>query len=202
MKKAKKILALLLCAILLVGATIAGTVAYLTDIDNEVTNTFAVGKVVITMDEAAVNEYGELLYETDGTTPKARVLANTYKLVPGRSYKKDPTVHVQSDSEDCYIFVKIDNQIKDLVDNTTIEAQILAKGWTALDGVSGVYYKEWAKGSTEVDLVVFENFKIKADVVAATLNNYAGKTVKVTAYAIQKFGFDTANAAWTGGNFS
>ena len=45
MKKAKKILALLLCAVLLVGATIAGTVAYLTD-EKAVVNTFTVGEKI------------------------------------------------------------------------------------------------------------------------------------------------------------
>lgn len=195
MKKAKKVLLTLLCALLLVGASIAGTVAYLTDIDNEVTNTFSVGKVVITMDEKAVDIYG-------APTGEPRRATNAYTLVPGREYDKDPTVHVQSDSESCYIFVKIENQIKDIVDTTTIEAQIEAKGWTPLTGVSGVYYKEWAKGSADIDLVVFENFKIKSNVNADTLNTYAGKTIKVTAYAIQAFGFGDANEAWTGGGFN
>ena len=45
MKKAKKILALLLCAVLLIGASVAGTLAYLTFQTNEVKNTFSVGKV-------------------------------------------------------------------------------------------------------------------------------------------------------------
>ena len=52
MKKAKKILALVLCVLLLIGATIAGTVAYMTSKDHTVTNTFSVGNVTITMDEA------------------------------------------------------------------------------------------------------------------------------------------------------
>ena len=77
MKKAKKVLVLLLCAVLLVGASIAGTVAYLTDTDNVVENTFTVGKVVIDLDEAKVNEYGV----KDGDT---RVKANSYTLVPAR----------------------------------------------------------------------------------------------------------------------
>ena len=47
MKKAKKVLLLALCAVLLVGATIAGTVAYLTSTTTEVKNTFTAGKVQI-----------------------------------------------------------------------------------------------------------------------------------------------------------
>ena len=48
MKRTKQILSLALCAILLVSATVATTVAYLTSQD-AVTNTFTVGKVAITL---------------------------------------------------------------------------------------------------------------------------------------------------------
>ena len=43
-KKAKKVVALLLCAVLLVVGSVTGTMAYLTANDT-VTNTFTVGKV-------------------------------------------------------------------------------------------------------------------------------------------------------------
>lgn len=95
MKKAKKILALLLCAVLLVGATIAGTVAYLTSQD-EVVNNFTVGQVKISLDETPVDENG-------AATTGARVQTNAYKLLPGLEYYKDPTVHVTKGSEDCYV---------------------------------------------------------------------------------------------------
>lgn len=95
MKKAKKILALLLCAVLLVAASVAGTLAYLTSQD-EVVNNFTVGQVKITLDEAPVDENGD---EIDG----ARVKTNSYKLLPGHEYDKDPQVHVLADSEDCYV---------------------------------------------------------------------------------------------------
>ena len=195
MKNAKKILIMVLCAVLLVGATIAGTVAYLTDTDNVVTNTMTVGKVEIKLDEAKVNEYGV------ADTAADRVTTNKYKLVPGESYTKDPTVHVKNDSEPSYIFVKIVNGLADIEDTTTIHNQILGKGWKELSGVSGVYYKEWTKDASETDdytdLVVFENFKIKSSVTAVDLNNYTGKTITVNAYAIQKAGFEGKPAdAW------
>lgn len=121
MKKAKKIVALLLCAVLLIGASVAGTVAYLTSQDT-VVNTFTVGKVQIELDEADVNEYGERLYKqgTDETgnliltTDSAngaeladRVHENAYKLIPGRTYVKDPLVTVKGGSEDCYVYVVV-----------------------------------------------------------------------------------------------
>lgn len=98
MKKAKKIVALLLCAVLLVGATIAGTVAYLTSQD-QVVNTFTVGNVQIYLDE--------IDYDNSKTDPEEGVTgrdkANEYHLLPGHEYAKDPTVTVLANSEECYV---------------------------------------------------------------------------------------------------
>lgn len=97
MKKAKKILALLLCAALLVGATIAGTVAYLTS-TKTVENTFTVGNVEIKLDEAKVNDEGKAI------TPEERHAGgNAYHLLPNLVYDKDPTVWVKEGSERAYI---------------------------------------------------------------------------------------------------
>lgn len=95
MKTAKKVLLLVLCAALLVGVSVAGTVAYLTSQD-EVVNNFSVGQVKISLDEAPVDGDGE-------ATTGDRVQTNDYKLLPGHSYDKDPTVHVTKGSEDCYV---------------------------------------------------------------------------------------------------
>ena len=54
MKKKTKALMLVLCAVLLVTASVLGTMAYLTSTD-QVVNTFTVGKVAITLDEAQVD---------------------------------------------------------------------------------------------------------------------------------------------------
>ena len=96
MKTKSKALLLTLCAVLLVAASVMGTMAYLTSTD-KVENTFTVGNVKITLDEAKVN--------TDGTpvTPAERVKANEYKLLPGHTYNKDPMVTVLSGSEASYI---------------------------------------------------------------------------------------------------
>ena len=104
MKKTRKILLMAACAVLLVCISVGATVAYLTD-TKSVTNTFTVGSVAITLDEAKTDINGV----ADNTVP--RVVANKYKLMPGHEYVKDPTVHVTAGSEDCYIFVKVENGI-------------------------------------------------------------------------------------------
>ena len=95
MKTKSKALLLTLCAVLLVAASVLGTMAYLTSTDT-VTNTFTIGKVEITLDE------------TDVTNPNGpRVKANSYKLMPGTTYTKDPTVTVLKGSEDSYVRMKV-----------------------------------------------------------------------------------------------
>lgn len=95
MKRTKKILAMLLCAVLLIGVSVGGTLAYLTSQD-EVVNNFTVGKVKISLDEAPVNDAGKKL-------PGDRVQTNAYHLLPGHEYSKDPQVHITKGSEDCYV---------------------------------------------------------------------------------------------------
>ena len=95
MKTKSKALLLTLCAVLLVAASVLGTMAYLTSTDT-VTNTFTVGKVEIKLDE------------TDVTNPTGpRVQANSYKLMPGNTYTKDPTVTVKAGSEESYVRMKV-----------------------------------------------------------------------------------------------
>ena len=100
MKKTSKALLLTLCAVLLVAASVMGTMAYLTSTD-EVVNTFTVGKVAIKLDEAKVN--------ADGTPVEgaARVQGNEYHLLPGHTYTKDPTVTVLQGSEESYVRLKV-----------------------------------------------------------------------------------------------
>ena len=95
METKRKALLLNLCAVLLVAASVLGTMAYLTSTDT-VTNTFTVGKVEIKLDETDV---------TNSTGP--RVQANSYKLMPGTTYTKDPTVTVLNGSEESYVRMKV-----------------------------------------------------------------------------------------------
>ena len=99
MKTKSKALLMTLCAVLLVAASVLGTMAYLTSTD-EVENTFTVGNVKIALDEAKVNADGTV----NGTD---RVKGNEYKLMPGHTYVKDPTVTVKAPSVDSYVRMKV-----------------------------------------------------------------------------------------------
>lgn len=100
MKTKSKALLLTLCAVLLIAASVLGTMAYLTS-SAEVKNTFTIGKVEIKLDEAKVNADG---IPEEGA---ARVTANSYKLMPGTTYTKDPTVTVLNGSEASYVRMKV-----------------------------------------------------------------------------------------------
>lgn len=185
MKSKKKVFVTVLCAAALVVASVLGTMAYLTSQD-AVENTFTVGKVAITLDEAKVTDAGDPVVGAD------RVKTNTYKLIPGHEYTKDPTVHVTAGSEDSWLFVKVVDKIADIEADTTVAAQMTANGWTAVEGATNVYaYK--ATVTAGQDIKVFENFTIKGDAAVA---GYAGKTITIEAYAIQADGFTTAADAW------
>ena len=194
-KNAKKALLLVLCAILLVVASVMGTLAYLTD-SKEIQNTFAVGKVKITLDETVVNPDG-----TDKDDPAVRTATgNEYLLIPGSTYKKDPIVHIEEGSESCYVFIKVVNNIESVeaAGATDIEAQIAANGWTALDAENhpGVYHKVWEKGTSDRDLETFAEFKIDGSATNDSLAGIGTKTIVITAYAIQKTNIADAATAW------
>ena len=188
MKTKTKVFALSLCAVLLVAVTVFTTVAFLKSSDS-VTNTFTVGKVAITLDEAKVDEYGTPV------SGAARVKANTYKLIPGHEYTKDPTVHFAAGSEASWLFVKVENGLAAIEADNAIAAQITANGWTVLDGAADVYYKSVAANNTSaaIDYSVFDSFKLIDD---ADVSGYTNAEIKVTAYAIQADGFTVAAAAW------
>ena len=105
MKKAKKILALLLCAVLLVCATVAGTLAYLKANTTTVTNTFVaaggpgpfVDPDITTEDKDdvmfAIKEYKVIQSSTGKYTKTTEeVTENSYDVMPGTTIPKQAFV--------------------------------------------------------------------------------------------------------------
>ena len=86
MKKKLTAVALIVCmlAIMLVGASLA----YFTDTDSA-ENTFTMGKVDISLSESKWNAEAE------------------HKLMPSTTYDKNPTIEVDSKSEDAYLFLDV-----------------------------------------------------------------------------------------------
>ena len=194
MRTKTKALVLALCAVLLVVTTVFVTMAFLTSEDS-VQNTFTVGEVTISLDELDVDDS-----DNDGFTTD-RDKANEYKLIPGKTYTKDPTIHVGAKSEPCYLFVKVENGLvnAEADGNTTIAKQMENKGWFPVNGTEDVYYYGTLTTIAAVnggqDKVVFDEFTIDDSVEADDLFKYAEKEIKVTAYAIQAEGFEKTDIA-------
>lgn len=177
----KKTLMIMLALVLVIAMSVTGTLAYLTSTTDVVTNTFTVGNVKITLDEAKVTEYGV----KDGDS---RVTGNTYKLIPGHTYVKDPTVHVEAGSEVSYLFVKVTNGIEDIEAATTIADQMEAN-WVLVDETSGVWrYKTTVNPG---DYKVFESFKLKD---TADVTGYADAKITIVACAVQADGLTETTA--------
>lgn len=102
----KKIFAIVLCVAMLAIAIVGGTMAYFTD-EHAQTNTFTAGQVGISLDEAKVkldevstsDTFGDLI--ADGTIRTTET--QEYHLFPGMTVTKDPTITVDTNSENAYV---------------------------------------------------------------------------------------------------
>lgn len=103
----KKTLTIVMAMVLVAAVAITGTLAYMSAQADPVTNTFKFGNMEIKLDESKVDENGQII-TGEGAQ---RVVENEYKVAPGATVDKDPTVHVKKDSEKCYVYVSIENQL-------------------------------------------------------------------------------------------
>ena len=209
MKTRIKALLLTLCAVLLVTASVLGTMAYLTSQDT-VTNTFSVGSVAIKLDEAKANPDGSLVGNAD------RVKANSYKLLPGHTYNKDPMVTVLKGSEDSYIKMTVTFSNASALDAifapdganlTTIFNGYDSSNWTYKGNTKNAAdntrtYEFWYKeavaapdGNVALD-ALFDSITVPGSITNEQLKTIEGMTITVNAYAIQADGFANAEAAW------
>lgn len=143
----KKSIALILAFAMIVGTVIGGTIAWLTAKTDEVTNVFTTSNISITLQE---HEYDA---EKDELTDKTTTTGvDNYKMVPGWTIPKDPLLTVEGGSEDCWLFIKVEEKGGNVtVDNTDytfdsfIDYKIDEHNWTQLIdekdvNVDGVYY--------------------------------------------------------------
>jgi hypothetical protein len=176
----KKLLVVSLCAIIAIMAIAGSSLAWLKDETGTVVNTFTEGKVDID------------LYETKGSE---HVMANSYKMIPGNTLTKDPTVEVLAVSEACWLFVKIEK-----TENfDTFLTYGIADGWTLLE--EGVYYREVDDTDALQKFAVLANNQVtvKTDVNMGDMNTLSSANypqLKFTAYAVQKANVANATTAW------
>lgn len=125
-------------AIALVVTTVFVTIAFLTS-SSGVSNVFTIGDVSITMFEHKVNNKGKLVLDNNGKP--IEVDTNSYHLVPGGEYIKNPTIRIttSNDSDEMFLFVKSTNMIRTIEAGNqenapagtaaTMREQMIANGW-------------------------------------------------------------------------
>ena len=166
----RKVTLVLLSIILILCATIGGTLAWLTATSGPVVNTFTTSDITVH------------LQETTGTN---------YQMIPGHTIAKDPKAWVDTDSVPAYLFVKVE---KSTNFNTYMEEPKIDTAWKKLDGVEGVYYCEVTNAaqmgeSNAKPILVNNQLKVKESVTKEQMTEAKGNEPKLTftAYAHQLY---------------
>lgn len=163
----KKTIALVMAVVLLMVATVGGTLAWLTAKSEVVTNTFTTSNIEVELKETTSN----------------------YQMVPGCDISKDPKATVKTGSEKCWLFVKIDKSTNfdDFMTYT------IADGWTQVKGQSDVYARK-VDGTTNAigaaySVLAGDKVTVKGEVTKAmmTADNFTQPTLTFTAYASQLY---------------
>lgn len=216
--KNKKVIVALVALVAAVAIAVSSallTIAYLTS-SAAVSNVFTIGNVGITMTETKVDADGKKLASGE------QVDTNTYHLIPGKTYDKDPTITVKEGSVDSYLFVLVRNDIEGIADpnKKNIAQQMAENGWAKYtkastgwvyvyvgagnvptnDATADVSTLDEAniefpntKSETVTKYTLFETFSIAAN---AKVDAYGAAKITLTAVAIQKEGFSTLADAW------
>jgi len=183
----KKSLALVLALVLMVGGVMGGTLAWLLDTTEAVTNTFTESDIDITLSETKPDD-------------------KTAKMIPGWSIEKDPKVKVEANSEDCWLFVKVTESTNPDLD--TYISYAIADGWeiykqenssiTKVESISEldevILARKVYKDDTTKEFGILKDNKVtvKDTVTKDLMNNITGNekqkpTLSFQAYAVQLF---------------
>ena len=162
-----KVVLTLTAIALIICFSIGGTIAWLMDDTDPITNTFTTSGLSIELTENKPTN-------------------NTAKMVPGAEIEKNPSVTVFAKSETCYVFVKIDkaNNFDKFMSFG------VAQGWTPIAEDSNIYYRTVTYSDSNQNFPILDGNKVivspdvtKEDMETVTAGNEP--TLTFTAYAIQ-----------------
>lgn len=140
----KRIAVVLVALVLSISCIIGTTLAWLTATTNEVKNTFTYGDINIDLWE---NKYNQETNSLGEDIVKDTTTNSNYKMIPGTTMPKNPTVTVKAGSEACWLFVEVkeggsitlvtgkDSEGKDITTKYTFDEFLtyaIATGWTLL----------------------------------------------------------------------
>ena len=183
----RKAIVAVVALVLVLCCAMGGTLAWLVDSTTEVKNTFTYGDINIALSESEDLDL---------------------RMIPGNPIDKDPTVTVEANSEDCWLFVKIEKS--DNFDDFMTYS--IAGGWTRLtedtkgNAISDlIYWREVDASNEQQAFEVLEDNEVSVlgtvtkdnlnDLDANGASNYP--TLTFTAYAVQRdTNITTAAQAW------
>jgi len=160
--------------ILAVMFGIGVTVAFLIASSKPVINTFTIGDIQLS------------LSETTG---------DKYRLVPGTTVSKDPTLTVKAGSDACWLFFVIDASAD--LDNYVVYTP--AAGWKSVPGMQDAYYRQVEKTDTDIAFPLLQDDAIYVKDTVTEEQLSAIKTapgLAFTGYAVQKVELATVEEAW------
>ena len=202
--KGFKVMTLVLAFVLVIGASVAGTLAWLTAQTATVTNTFTSAELFsengsfTLWEHKAEDNDGDGVYTLDSST---KVTSNSYNILPGVNIPKNPTVDVEGLEEHAYLYIKVTSTLP-----TGLSYSIDSTNWTALTGYNGVYV--YTGENAEDEIVKATNAAPKTFTATILTDNwievagdYSGTDddIKLSfdAYMVQATGNgDSAAAAW------
>ena len=193
----KKIIAMLsvfiMLALVVIGNSVSGTVAWLVSKPESTVSTFTLGDINITLAESDF-----------GSQPK---------IIPGVDIKRDPKVTVKANSEACWLFVKVEERNWpdfEEENGTRKVSYSVNNGWNVLTNNPGVYFREVSAEDAQkgIDYTVLAGnescpsgvIKVSQELTKEEINSIISSgnqpSLTFTAYAVQRAGIDTAAAAW------
>lgn len=195
----KKTLTIVMAMVLVAAVAVTGTLAYMSTQSETVTNTFTFGNMTITLDESKVGNDGKIIPE--GEEGAGRTDKNDYKVIPGATVDKDPTVHVEASSEKCYVYVSVQNNI--VIGTDTVASYELGAGWTKIGedtATHTIVYKyndvvDASSGRQNLtpvfEKVTFDGAKITHE----NIDQITNKTIVINAYAHQSENIENVTVA-------
>ena len=194
----KKIIAMLsvfiMLAMVVIGRSVSGTVAWLVSKSESTVSTFTLGDINITLAES---DFG----------------SQPIKIIPGIDIKKDPKVTVMANSEACWLFVKVEESNWpefEEANGTRKVSYSVNNGWNVLTSNPDVYFREVSAEDAQkgIDYTVLAGsdscpsgvIKVSQELTKEEINSIRSSekqpSLTFTAYAVQRAGIDTAAAAW------
>lgn len=183
----KKTIGMLIALVLVLTCAVGGTLAWLTDKTDTVTNAFTVGGIDITLIETE---------KPDGTVVETGVTDWAAQMLPGETYSKNPTVSVDRTTDvDCYLFVKFveNDAAKTYLDYTSMLTKE-GSGWVLVPDETDIWYRVVRTKDADKSWNLLENDEVTVNAEAVTektMDAAKEATLSYTAYAVQLSNGDT-----------